>query len=67
MSRDFFDILQEMKDWVILSLKCSIDISCLGNRFRVAGHLMLTKGIFQGGVLGSLEVVRHGNGDEIKD
>ena len=67
MSRDFFDILQEMKDWVILSLKCSLDISCLGIRFRVAGHLTLTKGIFQGGVRGSLEVVRHDDGNGMKD
>ena len=39
----------------------------LGTCFRVAGHLILTEGIFQVDVSGSLAIVRHGNGDEIKD
>lgn len=66
VARDFFDILPEMKDEIILNRKCSVDKSCLGNRFRAAGHLILIEDIFQV-VNGFLAVIRHGEGDEMMD
>ena len=56
-SRDVF--------WAILMLKCTTDISSMGNGFRVTGHITEKKN--QVNVSGSLAVVRHGDGDAMKD
>lgn len=39
----------EVKDWDILSEKYSFGISYLGSRFRMVGHLILTRVISAGG------------------